>query len=148
MNQVARIDTAALSNLSRALVGFDTLFDNFEKRFANQVTTNYPPYNVLRYDENSYEIQMAVTGFAPDEISVELDQNELIIKGKKVDSENDDIVYIHHGLASRDFTRVFTMTDQYMEVGDVKIKHGVLTISIKRIVPDSLKPRTLKIIAE
>ena len=74
MNQLVRFDTSALN---RALLGFDDLFNNFEQRFANQISNNYPPYNIVKQDENSYEIQIAVTGFDKEEVTVEIDQNQI-----------------------------------------------------------------------
>lgn len=145
MNQLVRFDTSALN---RALLGFDSLFDNFEQRFANQINNNYPPYNILKHNDDSYEIQLAVTGFDKDEISVEIDQNNLIVKGKRKEIEESvDTVYLHRSLAARDFTRTWTLAE-HMEVGEGRIKNGVLTIELKRIVPESLKPRLLKIKAE
>jgi len=144
MNQLVRFDTNALN---RALVGFDTLFDNFEKRFANQVNNSYPPYNVLKRDEDNYEIQIAVSGFEPDQVTVEVDQNELIIKGDAGTADNADTVYLHRGLASRNFTRTFTLAE-HMEVGEGRIKNGILTVELKRVVPEALKPRTIRITAE
>jgi molecular chaperone IbpA len=145
MNQLVRFDTNALN---RALLGFDELFNNFEQRFANQISNNYPPYNVVKHDENSYEIQVAVTGFDKDEITVEVDQNQLIVKGQKAKEENDEAVnYLHKGLATRQFTRSWTLAE-HMEVGEGSIKNGVLTVSLKRVIPEALKPRVLKIKAE
>lgn len=144
-NQIARFDTSALN---RALVGFDTLFDNFEKRFTNQISTNYPPHNIVKLDADNYEIQVAVTGFAPEDVTVEVNQNELVIKGKCTQDETETTVtYLHRGLAGRDFVRTFTLAD-HMEVGEARIKNGVLTIAIKRVIPEALKPRVLKITAE
>jgi molecular chaperone IbpA len=80
MNQLTRVDTNALN---RAMLGFDSLFNDFERRFSNQINTSYPPYNILKHDENSYVIEVAVTGFQPDEITVEIDQNQLIVKGER-----------------------------------------------------------------
>lgn len=145
MNQLVRFDTNALN---RALLGFDELFNNFEQRFANQISNNYPPYNVVKHNENSYEIQVAVTGFDKDEITVEVDQNQLIVKGQKAKEENDEAVnYLHKGLATRQFTRSWTLAE-HMEVGEGSIKNGVLTVSLKRVIPEALKPRVLKIKAE
>lgn len=144
MNQLVRFDTNALN---RALLGFDSLFDNFEQRFANQLNNNYPPYNILKHDDDSYELEIAVTGFEADEISVEIDQNNLIVKGQRKEVTLSQPNFIHKGLATRDFTRSWTLAE-HMEVGEGKIKNGVLKIAIKRIVPDSLKPRILKITAE
>ena len=142
--QLVRFDTNALN---RALLGFDSLFNDFETRFANQINNNYPPFNVLKHDENSYEIQIAVTGFDPKEITVEVDQNQLVVKGHRVNSDDENTVYLQRGLAARDFTRTWTLAE-HMEVGEGRIKNGVLTIELTRVIPESLKPRVLKIKAE
>ena len=144
MNQLVRIDTAALN---RAFVGFDAMFEDLEKRFSNQIQTTYPPHNVVKLDDNNYEIQMAVTGFDPEEISVEVNQNQLIVKGEHAEVETNDIQYLYRGLAARNFTRVFPLAE-HIEVGTGKIKNGVLIIELKRVVPDALKPRVVKITAE
>jgi len=147
MTQLVRFDTNALNQLNRAMVGFDRFFDDFEHRFANQIQNNYPPHNIAKYDEDTYEIQIAVSGFDKDELTVELDQNNLIIKGEHVDNQSDTLEYIHRGLAARDFTKSFALAE-HIEVGDVRIKNGILYIQLKRIIPESLKPRVLKIKAE
>lgn len=144
MNQLVRFDTAALN---RALLGFDELFNNFENRFANQINNNYPPYNILKHDENSYELEIAVTGFNKEEITVEIDQNQLIVKGERKRDNDAEIQYLHKGLATRDFTRSWTLAE-HMEVGEGSIKNGVLTVGFKRVVPEALKPRVLKITGE
>lgn len=144
MTQLVRFDTNALN---RALVGFDSMFEDFEHRFANQLKDNYPPYNIVKHDDATYEIEIAVTGFAKDEVTVEIDQNQLIVKGIRDKSNDVTAEFLHRGLAFRDFTRSWTLAE-HMEVGEGKIKNGVLTIELKRIVPDALKPRILKIKAE
>jgi molecular chaperone IbpA len=144
MNQLVRFDTNALN---KALLGFDNLFDNFEQRFANQIQQNYPPYNILKHDEDTYEIEVAVTGFAPDEITVEVVQNQLVVKGERVEVESVDTQYLHRGLASRNFTRSWTLAE-HMVVGEGRIKNGVLTIELTRVVPEALKPRVLQLKAE
>lgn len=142
-HQLMRFDTNALN---RALVGFDTLFNDFESRFSNQINNNYPPYNIVKYNNDSYEIQLAVAGFEKDQISVEIDQNQLIIKGQS-NEVNNEVHYLHKGLATRDFTRVFTLAE-HMEVGEGTIKNGVLKIELKRVIPEALKPRVLRLKAE
>lgn len=142
MTQMVRFDTNALN---KALLGFDTLFNDFERRFSNQVNSNYPPYNIIKTGEHTYELQVAVTGFDKTEITVEVDQDNLVVKGQrkhKVDEE--EVVYLHHGLASRDFSRLWPLAE-HIEVGEAKIKNGVLTISLERIIPETLKPRQLVI---
>ena len=143
-HQLVRFDTNALN---KALLGFDSLFNDLEGRFANQVNNNYPPYNILKHSDDSYELEVAVTGFAQEEITVEIDQNQLIVKGERNRDEETDTQYIHRGLATRDFTRSWTLAE-HMEVGEGRIKNGVLTIELKRVVPEALKPRVLKIKGE
>ena len=144
MNQLVRFDTNALN---KALLGFDSLFNDIEGRFSNQINNNYPPYNILKHSDDSYELEVAVTGFAQEEITVEIDQNQLVVKGERKRDEDADTQYIHRGLATRDFTRSWTLAE-HMEVGDGRIKNGVLTIELKRVVPEALKPRVLKIKGE
>jgi len=144
MNQLVRFDTNALN---KALLGFDEIFNNFEHRFANQINNNYPPYNIIKKDENNYELEVAVTGFAPEEVTVEIDQNQLIVKGERKREDDADTQYLHRGLATRDFNRVWTLAE-HMEVDTGTIKNGVLRIALERVVPEALKPRVLKITAE
>lgn len=143
-HQLARFDTSALN---KALLGFDEIFNNLEQRFATQINNNYPPYNVLKKDENSYELEVAVTGFTPEEVTVEINQNQLIVKGERKREEDTGLQYLHRGLATRDFTRTWTLAE-HMEVDQGSIKNGVLRIPIKRVIPEALKPRVLKITAE
>jgi molecular chaperone IbpA len=141
MTQIVRFDTNALN---KHILGWDSFFNDFEQRFAQQINSNYPPYNVVKYDENNYEIHVAVSGFDKDEITVEIDQNQLIVKGSHVEVESTTTEYLHRGLAARDFTRCWTLAE-HMEVGEVRIKNGILYITLIRVVPESLKPRRLKI---
>lgn len=140
MNQLTRFDTNALN---RALVGFDTIFNDFEHRFAGQLSTNYPPYNVLKHSEDLYEVQIAVAGFSRDEIEVTLENNQLQIKGTKIEEVNAP-EYLHRGLAARNFERSFTL-GQYLEVDRVELKDGLLIVKLERNVPDTMKPRKITI---
>lgn len=139
MTQLRTIDQAALAQLSRALIGFDRIFNNIEARAVNN---NYPPHNVIKYDDNNYEIEIAVAGFDKSEISVTVDQDELIISGRKEETIDRD--YIHRGLAFRTFDRSFTLP-QYMEVGEVALTNGVLSVKLTHVIPEALKPRQIEI---
>ena len=140
MNALSRFDTQALN---RALIGFDQLFNNVERRFANQVQNNYPPYNVLKHDDNHFEIEIAVAGFEKEDIKIEVDQDQLIIKGQRLKDDDSD-KYLHRGLAARDFERSWTLAE-YMEVGDAELTNGILSVKLTRIVPEALKPRLIAI---
>lgn len=140
MNALTRFDTQALN---RALIGFDQLFNDVERRFANQVQTNYPPYNVIKHDDNNFEIEVAVAGFDREDITIEVDQDQLVIKGNR-QKDDDASKYLHRGLAARDFERSWTLAE-YMEVGDAELTNGILRVKLTRVVPEALKPRLIAI---
>jgi molecular chaperone IbpA len=138
MTQLRTIDAQALANLSRALVGFDRYFTT--NQFQNG---NYPPHNIVKYDDTHYGIEVAVAGFTKDEITVEVDQDQLYITGKRA-TITDGVEYLHRGLAARDFEQTFTLAE-YMNVVGAEVKDGMLKIQIERIVPEALKPRLIAI---
>jgi molecular chaperone IbpA len=142
MNQLARFDTTALN---RALIGFDRIFDDMERRYANQVPTNYPPYNIARVGENLYDITIAVTGFEKDEITVQVEAEKLNVRGERKTTEETEPEYLHRGLALRDFERSFTLAE-HMKVKKAEIKNGILLIQIEREVPEEMKPRVIDIV--
>ena len=135
-----RIDA---DTLNRALIGFDTMFNNFERRFANSITSNYPPHNVVKLDDNNYEIQIAVTGFEKDEVTVEVDQNILIITAGRPQEE--ERVYLHRSLAQRNFVKQFPLAE-HIEVVGAETKNGMLIIKLVRNVPESAKPKVIDIV--
>lgn len=138
--QLRSIDPAQLANISRALVGFDRFFD---QRLQN-MNGNYPPHNIVKYDDNHYGIEVAVAGFNKDEITVEVDQDQLTIKGQHGELENETIQYMHRGIAARNFEQTFTLAE-YMEVKGAEVKDGMLKVSIERIIPEALKPRQIEV---
>ena len=143
MNALTRFDTTALNQLNKALIGFDRMFTD---RIQNSVTPNYPPYNIIKKSEDSYEIEIAVAGFAQNEIDVELDQNQLTIRGEVKRDEDANVEYLHRGLAYRAFEKSFTLAE-HMQVSTASIKNGVICISLTRIIPEALKPRKIDVIS-
>jgi molecular chaperone IbpA len=141
MNALTRFDTTALNQLNRALIGFDRLFT--ERAYNNNPT--YPPYNVIKKTDNDYEIEVAVAGFSIEEIDVEVNQNQLIIRGQSKREADAEVEYLHRGLAYRDFEKVLTLAE-HMQVGAAIIKDGVLRVEITRIIPEALKPRKINVI--
>lgn len=140
MNTLTRFDAAALAQLNRALIGFDRIFN--ETRYQN-TNTNYPPYNIIKYNDNSFEIELAVAGFNREDLTIEVDQDELIIKGERPKEENQER-YVYRGLANRDFERVFTL-EAHMLVGEAELTNGILRVKINRVIPEELKPRLITI---
>ena len=140
MTQLRTIDTAALAQLNRALVGFDRYFN--DRFFTGSQNGNYPPYNIVKHNENDYGIEVAVAGFSKEEITVEVDQDQLRVTGTKTGNESKE--YLHRGLAARDFEQTYTLAE-YMEVRGAEVKDGMLKIKIERVVPEALKPRQIEI---
>lgn len=140
MTQLRTIDAAALAQLSRALIGFDRIFNTI----GAQQPSNYPPFNIMRHDATNYEIEIAVAGFSRAEITVEVNQDQLTVRGTSMTTSHPPESYIHRGLAARDFERAFTLP-QYMEVVEVTLTNGVLHVTLELIVPETLKPRQIEI---
>ena len=133
------LDTASLASLSRALVGVDRLVNS---RVSTQ--SNYPPHNILKYNETNYIIELAVAGFSKDEINIEIDQNILTITGEHKDHDDTVCEYLHRGLASRNFVVRFPLAE-YMEVNGAEVRDGLLRIALEYVVPEALKPRQIEI---
>jgi molecular chaperone IbpA len=126
--------------LNRALIGFDQLFDTLEYK----ATTNYPPYNIIKSDEDNYTIEVAVAGFKKKEITVQVDNNKLSVKGSK-EKEDTKVQYLHHALSARNFTHQFTIAEN-MVIKSAALEDGVLKVLLERIVPESKKVRTIEIL--
>lgn len=121
-------------------IGFDRLFQQLQAQsVVNQ--QNYPPYNIVKVDDENFVIELAIAGFDKKEVNVELEKNVLKIEGK---SKDDDKDFIHKGLASRSFERQFTLADD-VEVSGGKLENGVLKVELKRVIPEEDKPVKIKI---
>jgi molecular chaperone IbpA len=105
-------------------------------------TTSYPPYDLLKLDEDTYRLSIAVAGFGKNDIDVSVDNGTLIIKGEIVEVTDAEVV--HKGIASRKFTRSFAL-GEYMEVSSAELKDGMLHINVDRIIPEDKKPKSIKI---
>jgi molecular chaperone IbpA len=112
----------------------------------NIPTVNYPPYNIVRTGENTYDIELALAGFSKDDINVEYENNVLTvqsIKREETEKEINDAI-LHRGISKRMFTKSFTVADD-VEVNGAELKDGLLRVSLERIIPESKKPRTIEI---
>lgn len=105
-------------------------------------TTSYPPYDLIKLDEDTYKISLAIAGFSKEDIDVTVDNGTLIIKGEI--TEVSDAEVVHKGIAGRKFTRSFAL-GEYMEVTGADMKDGMLHINVERIVPEDKKPKSIKI---
>ena len=130
--------------LYRSSVGFDHLAGLFDSLTnAGNDAPTYPPYNIERLGENSYRISMAVAGFTPSDINVEVEESLLKVTGQKGEEPKSN-EFLYRGIAGRNFERRFQLAD-YVEVKGADIKDGMLHIDLVREVPEKLKPRTVAI---
>lgn len=132
------------SPLFRTSVGFDRLPDLVDIAMrANGNGTGYPPYDILTDGDDNYRITMAVAGFAEKDLSIDVHDRILTVSGK-AESSDDDVQYLHRGIAERSFVRKFHLAD-FVSVVDTRLDNGLLTINLVREVPDEMKPRTIEI---
>lgn len=133
-----------LSPLYRSTVGFDrvaNMLDNLVD--AEPSKTNYPPYNIEQKSDDEYRITLAVAGFAQSELTIEAEHNQLTVSGKKSDQEN-EVNYLHHGIATRNFERRFELAD-HVKVAGANYSNGLLHIDLVRELPEVMKPRAIEI---
>lgn len=134
--------TLDFSPLYRSVVGFDRLADLLDAA-TSEAANGYPPYNIERIGENAYRIDIAVAGFKAEELSIEVKENLLTVQGRK--AANDQVKrYLHRGLAERNFERRFQLAD-YVVVAEAQLADGLLSVSLKRELPEALKPRKIEI---
>ena len=134
--------TIDFSPLYRSVVGFDRLAQILETATVDQAS-GYPPYHIERTDENAYRIEIAVAGFRSEELNVEVKENLLTVQGRKT-ANDAERRFLHRGLAERDFERRFQLAD-YVMVTDAQLSDGLLSISLRRELPEALKPRRIEI---
>lgn len=125
-------------------VGFDRMFDHLEERRRDMEKNwnGYPPFSIKKPEENKYVIELAVAGFAKQDIEIKLDGDRLFIKGKS--SNTDDSNYLFKGIANREFTRSFTIEDG-VQINSATMVNGMLKVFLERLVPEEKKPKVIEI---
>ena len=127
--------------LWRSTIGFDRLFDVLDE-VQRTAEESYPPYNIERFDENNFQISVALAGFTPDEVALTVEQNVLSLEGRK--SEKEEKTFLHRGISARNFKRQFTLAN-HVEVRGARLENGLLIIELQREVPEAMKPRQIAI---
>ena len=130
------------SPLYRSSVGFDRVFDLLENASRVSPVDNWPPYDIAKLGDDSYRITMAVAGFDESDLSMVQEHNMLMVSGQK--PEDDGGEYLHRGIAGRAFERRFQLAD-HVKVTGAELKNGLLTIDLKREIPEEMKPRRIHI---
>lgn len=136
--------TYDLSPLFRSTVGFDRLSRLLESAMTgDDAAASYPPYNIEKTGEDTYRITMAVAGFGPEDLEITAQQNSLVVTGK-AKKEQETGQFLYRGIAGRAFERRFQLAD-FIKVGKADLVNGLLHIDLVREVPETMKPRTIKI---
>ena len=145
MLHLARYSSITPSDFDRALgitVGFDSMFDRlFGEVEKSETSSVFPPYNIRKDEENFYTIEMAVAGFSKEDLEAELKEGVLTVRSKPNQEEGEDL---HRGIAKRAFSRSFTLSDDVVIKG-ADLVNGMLTINLKRVVPEEKKARMIEI---
>jgi len=133
-----------LTPLFRQTVGFDRLFDALAQG-GLEPAPNYPPYNIERTGENAYRVTLAVAGFAPGDLSIEMRENALTVRGgQQTVSEGEAKEFLHQGIAARAFERRFQLADHVVATG-ASLENGLLHVELVREIPEAQKPRRIEI---
>lgn len=130
-------------DFEKLFVGFDDTYSRMAK-FHDDVTKNipnYPPYNIRKVEDNKYVIELAVAGFARQDIDITFEDNKLIISGK---SQDDNDNFLFKGIANRAFTRTFFLDDT-IEINDAAMMNGMLKIALEKIIPEHKKPKKIEV---
>ena len=138
------LSTLDLPTLHRHAIGFDQLFNELNRTFANSKQDNYPPYNVIKNSETAFTVEVAVAGFSEEDLDIELKENVLTIRGERKSDESEDAEYLHRGIGARDFVRTFTLAE-HVEVKTATVTNGILAVALERVIPEAEKPRKIAI---
>lgn len=137
--------TIDLSPLYRSIVGVDRMIDLIDSASRVDSAGGYPPFNIEEVEQDAYRVEVAVAGFGEDDLSVDVIEDTLIIAGKK--SGEEDRSYLHRGIAQRAFERRFRLAE-YVVVDGARLHNGLLSVELRREVPEAKKPRRISISAE
>jgi molecular chaperone IbpA len=134
---------SAFPQVESRLIGFDRVFDAVHKLHTIEggQSNSFPPYNIKKLDDENYEITLALAGFKKSELSVVVEDGNLVVKGEQEKSEDE---FLHKGIAERNFTRTWALADE-VKVSGSKLEDGVLTISLVHEIPEDKKPVEIKI---
>ena len=137
------------NQLRPVTVGFDNVFDHFERmiddhNFNQMTATNFPPYNIVKTGDYTYDVELALAGFSKDDIDVEYKDNMLTVKSQEKAKDDDVNGMLHRGISKRWFAKAFTIADD-VEVKGAELKDGLLKISMERIIPEGKRARTIEV---
>jgi len=146
---MTRNNLSIFNQLRPVTIGYDNVFDHFERMFEDDVfrapTVNFPPYNIVKTGEYTYDVELALAGFSKEDITVDYADNILSVKSvKNTDENKENDGVLHRGISKRYFSKSFTIADD-VEVKGAELKDGLLRISLERIIPESKKARNIAV---
>lgn len=140
----------ALGPLFRHTIGFDHFDDLMDAALRADQSGGYPPYDIVREGEDRYRIDMAVAGFSQDDLDVTVKENQLSISGNAGAGSQDgdsEETWLHRGIARRPFQRTFRLAE-HVQVEGARLRDGLLRVRLKRVIPESSRPKSVKIEAD
>jgi molecular chaperone IbpA len=142
---MTKLTTLDLSPIYRNSIGIDNWIARVLDQIDHTSQTNYPPYNIIKHDENTFEVQVAVAGFSEGEVEVSVKDGNLVITGEKQpEAQIVGTEYLYQGISARRFVRTFSLAD-YVEVVDATSQDGILTVRLERKLPEAMKPKAIAI---
>ena len=141
-----RLNHLDIPNIHKFGIGFDSIFEDIHRLASVTGKDNYPPYNVIKIDDDHFFIELALAGIPREALDIQVDQNQLTISTDKAESD-EELEYLHKGISQRGFSRSFTLADHVIVQG-ADMVDGVLKISLERQLPEELKPRKIDISAD
>jgi len=132
-----------MTPLLRSTVGFDRFDRLFDSAMRSAQGSSFPPYNIVKSGEDAYRVSIAVAGFTEADLDITVQDHSLLVEGKQRPDE-EEVTYLHRGLAGRAFQRRFELADD-IKVADAKLENGLLHIDLKREVPEHKRPRKVEI---
>jgi molecular chaperone IbpA len=140
---MTRLTTLDFPHFTRNAIGFDRLFDEINREFANSKSSGYPPYNIAQINDDEYMISIAVAGFGMDNLDITVEKNVMTVEGTAPGGD-EEVNYIHKGIGGRNFRRQFTLAE-HIEVESAGLELGMLNIHLVRNVPEAQKPKKIAI---
>lgn len=132
-------------SIHKFAVGFDSMFDEILRQTSiHQNGNNYPPYNVVKHTEDTFSIELAVAGFKEGDITIEVEQNQLTVKGEQAIEVSEGVEYLYKGISTRSFSRTWTLAD-YVKTTGAEVKNGILSVHLHRVIPEEQKPKKIAI---
>ena len=138
-----RLNHLDIPSIHKFGIGFDSIFEDIHRLASVAGKDNYPPYNVIKIDDDHFAIELALAGIDKEALDIQVDQNQLTISTEKAETD-EELEYLHKGISQRGFSRSFTLADHVIVQG-ADMVNGVLKISLERQLPEELKPRKIDI---